>query len=157
MCGSRSTAVGFEQMQQTRHLEQTKCPTLKPLQAESVLTITRNLESFDESRKARDVNVGKVGHIEDDGCRRLLSQQGQKLIAEVRRRVNTKASAQMHKRSVFAFIHGDLQISRAEYAGRQPISSLVAVASWIAQYGYGSIRGIFANCSSIITPSLQSI
>jgi len=74
-----------------------KHPTLQTLQAQSVLAMVRDLESFNESRNARDVNVRDVSHI-DDGLRRLPSQYGQKLITEGRRGVNAKASPQTQER-----------------------------------------------------------
>ena len=67
--------------------------------------MARDLESFNESRNARDVNVGDLSHI-DDGSHRLASQYGQKLITEGWRGVNAKASPQAQERRRIVLIHG---------------------------------------------------
>jgi len=97
--------------------------TLQPLQAQSALAIARDLESFDESRNARSINVGDPGQIDDDSFRRLPSQHGQEQIAKAWRGIDAEASMQAHEPALLAVIHGDLKtVGRSDYAARQPNS-----------------------------------
>src|SRR5208282_782032 len=98
--------------------------TLQSLNAQTIVATTRDLESFDEGRNARCVQVGDLCQVDDDGFHRLPLQHGEEPIPKGGRRVNAKMPPQAHDRASAGLIHGDLKIGRTDYAARQPISPL---------------------------------
>src|ERR1700758_4995028 len=106
-----------------------KHPTLQPLQRQSVPTIARRFESFDESRNTRGVNIGDFGQIDDNVSCRWPPQHSQKLVPEGRRRANAKTPPQAHDRTLGALIHRDLKVGGTHYSVCQFISLLLSAAS----------------------------
>src|SRR6266568_8513459 len=97
-----------------------KKPPLQPLQAKGNLSIAGDLESFDQGRNARGVDVGDFAQVENHRWRCLPTEHDQKAVAKGWRRIDGDSATQAQDCALCGVIHGDLKsIGCVEFASLQ--------------------------------------
>src|SRR5258708_5996460 len=115
-----------------------KKPPLQPLQAKGNLSIAGDLESFNQGRNARGVDVGDFAQVENHGCRCLPTKYGQEAVAKGWRRIDGDSATQAEDCALLVAINRNLKsIGRIEFAALQVQFPLLVQACSLPNDGAG--------------------